>query len=66
MSYTAKSLEEIAAMFEGRAAECQACADVAITKQGKAADEGEAAGWRAAANILRRTTITEPVHMEKP
>ena len=69
MSYTAKSLDEIAAMFESRAANADALLTDALrprTQAGEAVIRSEASTWRRAADILRRTTLTEPCHMETP
>ena len=54
MSYAAKDLEEIAVLFEKMATVREAADCV-----------GAAEGLRTAAYILRRTTLTEPCHMEK-
>ena len=62
MSYTAKSLDEIADMFEQRAKNCERSKRVGMPD---ARIEAEASTWLLAADILRRTTITEPIHMEK-
>ena len=62
MSYTAKSLDEIAQLFDQRAHNCERSKRVGIPDSRL---EGEAATWLLAADILRRTTITEPIHMEK-
>jgi len=59
MSYTAKSLEEIAALFESRA---QKVEQEFISSPAR---HCAIAAWLQAADILRRTTITEPIHMEK-
>ena len=57
MSYTAKSLDEIAQLFDQRAHN--------VWRRHGPGDVREAATWLLAADILRRTTITEPIHMEK-
>lgn len=65
MSYTAKSLDEIAAIFDTRAVACQHRANgVTRTARDAAKADGEATAWLQAAHILRRTTLTEPCHME--
>ena len=64
MSYTAKSLEDIAANFESRAANADALINGVKSQAGVAGLLNEARTWRAAADILRRTTLTEPCHME--
>ena len=66
MSYTAKSLEEIAAMFDVRAEEAYTLAKRAADCVAAASYRGESVGWKDAAHILRRTTLTEPCHMETP
>ena len=66
MSYTAKNLEEIAALFESRAKEATAEVDAyATTQEEQAAMHMAAVTWHRAADILRHTTLTEPCHMEK-
>ena len=57
MKYTAKSLEEVAQLFERRAHNCERSKRVGIPDS---CIEGEAATWLLAADILRCTTITEP------
>ena len=59
MSYTAKSLEEIAVLFESRAQNLEQ------EMNASAAKRSAIAVWLEAAYILRRTTLTEPCHMEK-
>ena len=65
MSYTAKSLEEIAVLFVGLAERAEAMIPRAKTIVETAQVATEATTWRIAAEILRRTTLTEPCHMEK-
>ena len=62
MSYTAKSLEEIADDFDRRAV--IALADAVKTEWLAHSYRSESSTWRYAAEILRRTTLTEPCHME--
>ena len=62
MSYTAKSLEEIAELFEQRARNCERSRRIGFTDP---RIEAESATWLLAADILRRTTLTEPCHMDK-
>ena len=59
MSYTAKSLEEIAELFESRAQKLEQ--EVSLSPATRSA----IAVWLQAAVILRCTTLTEPCHMEK-
>ena len=60
MSYTAKSLEEIAALFDERGIETGKAGDRMTTVGVVGSLYGESRAWHAAADILRRTTITEP------
>ena len=65
MSYTAKNLDEIAALFEQRALKCDRESDMpGLTEKTRTLGIGQAHGWMLAAHILRRTTLTEPCHME--
>ena len=61
MSYSAKDLEEIAALFEIQAQNCERLA----TRETSESYFSEAYAWRSAARMLRCTTLTEPCHMEK-
>ena len=63
MSYTAKNLEEIAALFVERANRAEAEIPKARTLVDTASAAVEATTWLLAAGILRCTTLTEPCHM---
>jgi len=66
MSYTAKDLEEIAAVFESRAIDAANRRDDPLWATSiRVRADGENIAWAEAANILRRVTLTEPCHMEK-
>jgi hypothetical protein len=58
MTYVVANLDELALLFEQRAAECERAR---VTASGATEDgffDGEANGWASAAYMLRRTTLT--------
>jgi hypothetical protein len=60
MTYTAKSLEDIAAAFDHRAWQATAFSDrLHKTKRDKLLAERESQTWKRAAQQLRETTIEE-------
>ena len=65
MSYSAKNLEEIASMFDHYAKDAKfSAANTELTGRVAQHHEGESYAWTQAAYILRRVTLTEPVHTE--
>ena len=64
MSYTAKNLDEIADLFIERANAARERIATAPTKIEAVRAGSERTTWSLAADILRRTTLTEPCHME--
>jgi hypothetical protein len=58
MSYVVANLDELALLFEERAAECER-ARVTAGRDEDNFFQGEASGWSSAAYMLRRTTIKE-------
>lgn len=65
MSYVFKNLDEIAALLEKSASDAEARGEASEDGIYHAVCSGQSSGLKNAANILRRTTITEPIHMEK-
>lgn len=64
MSYTAKNLEEIAVLFESAALDVDARGNASTSDIYQMVCRGQSSGLIQAAAILRRTTLTEPCHME--
>lgn len=59
MSYVVSNLDELAELFEARAADAERSAALMTASHIEARLKGEAIGWKAAAYIARRTTLKE-------
>lgn len=64
MSYLAKNLDEIAVLFESLALSAETRGEASTDGIYRTVSQGQASGFRQAANILRCVTLTEPCHME--